>query len=155
MSDSAMPGEALVVDPSQVVHETIEGEVILIQLSQANYYSLAGSGKEIWEMICAGVRPAAIAERLEAAYPQHKGDIPGDVERLLTQLRDEGLVRETSPGTPSASSNGSPPVDAPAPAGGEYVPAKLEKYTDMQDFLLVDPIHDVAPEGWPTLDRGE
>jgi hypothetical protein len=26
---------------------------------------------------------------------------------------------------------------------------KLEKYTDMEDLLLLDPIHDVQEVGWP------
>ena len=26
---------------------------------------------------------------------------------------------------------------------------KLEKYSDMEDLLLLDPIHDVEDEGWP------
>jgi hypothetical protein len=150
-----MPGEALVVNSNQVVHETIEDEVILIQLERANYYSLAGSGKEIWEMICAGIAPAAILERMEAAYQQENGEVAADLERLITQLREEGLVQDAPAEAAHASSNGTPADHTFEPAGGRYVPAKLEKYTDMQDFLLVDPIHDVAPEGWPTLDRGE
>jgi hypothetical protein len=145
----------LTVDPVQVVHETIDDEVIIIQLDRANYYSLAGSGREIWLMICAGLTPAAIVERLEAAYQGDNGDVAADFRQLLAQLSEEGLVQEGATGASATPSNGGPPIDASVPAGGTYAPPKLEKYTDMQDFLLIDPIHDVAAEGWPVVEPGK
>ncbi len=30
-----------------------------------------------------------------------------------------------------------------------YAPPALETYTDMQELLLLDPIHDVDETGWP------
>jgi hypothetical protein len=155
VSDSALPTEPLIVDPSQVVHETIDGEVIIIQLDRANYYSLAGAGAEIWRLICAGLPPATIAGRLEAAYQSDNGRIAADLEELLARLREEGLVQD-APGQPAAASPGSSSdQDISVAADGQYAAPKFEKYTDMQDFLLVDPIHDVAPEGWPTLAPGD
>jgi hypothetical protein len=155
MSESGMPSQSLIVDPSRVVHETIDDEVIIIQLDRANYYSLAGSGREIWQMICAGLTPTTIVERLEAAYQGDNGDIAADVRQLLAQLSEEGLVQEGDTNASAAPSNGGPPVDTAVPAGGTYASPKLEKYTDMQDFLLIDPIHDVAAEGWPTVEPGK
>ena len=40
------------------------------------------------------------------------------------------------------------PVDEPV-GRTPFVDPALEKYTDMQDFLLVDPIHEVSDAGWP------
>ena len=31
----------------------------------------------------------------------------------------------------------------------EFAAPVLRKYTDMQDFLLVDPIHQTTDAGWP------
>ena len=36
----------------------------------------------------------------------------------------------------------------PEPQEG-FVAPQLHKYTDMQELLLLDPIHDVDQEGWP------
>ena len=155
MTKSAIPTEPLIVDPSQVVHETIDGEVIIIQLDRANYYSLGGVGAEIWRLICAGLPPATIAERLEATYQSDNGRIAADLEELLARLREESLVQD-APAQPAAASPGpSSDQDLSVAANGQYAAPKFEKYTDMQDFLLVDPIHDVAPEGWPTLAPGD
>ena len=42
---------------------------------------------------------------------------------------------------------GSAPTQEPKPT---FAPPGLRKFTDMQELLLVDPIHDVQPEaGWP------
>jgi len=30
-----------------------------------------------------------------------------------------------------------------------YLPPIVEKYTDMQDLLMLDPIHDIDETGWP------
>jgi hypothetical protein len=154
MSESGMPNQSLIVDPSRVVHETIDDEVIIIQLDRANYYSLAGSGLDIWRMICAGVPPAEIVSRLEVAYQSDNGEVAADFHRLLAQLREEGLVHDPPNGDAIASA-GDGAADAVIPAGGPYTAPKLEKYTDMQDFLLIDPIHDVAAEGWPTVEPGK
>jgi hypothetical protein len=35
--------------------------------------------------------------------------------------------------------NGRIPFQAPA----------LEKHSDMQDLILLDPVHEVGPRGWP------
>ena len=32
---------------------------------------------------------------------------------------------------------------------GPFVPPTLEKYTDMQDLVLLDPVHEVDERGWP------
>jgi hypothetical protein len=155
MKSDGNVGNALVVDPARVVHETVDGEVIIIQLERANYYSLAGSGREIWEMICAGMAPAAIVERLESAYEADSGEIERDVSQLITRLREEELVAQAGSGGGPAGSTANGEAPVPPLAGGVFLPAKLEKYTDMQDFLMIDPIHEVTAEGWPTVDRSD
>ena len=35
-----------------------------------------------------------------------------------------------------------------------FTPPKVNKYSDMQDLLLLDPIHDVDEKGWPESKDG-
>ena len=131
-------------DPQKVVHETIDGEVILIQLETGNYYSLGGSGAEIWALLREGRSIEQVAERLRASFDAPPGQVEDAVERLASELVDEGLLE---PG-------GDAPGPLPEPNGEvhervPFVEPVLEKYTDMQDFLLVDPIHEVGEAGWP------
>ena len=34
---------------------------------------------------------------------------------------------------------------------GEYQAPSLEKYSDLQDLLLIDPIHEADESGWPSV----
>ena len=51
----------------QAMHETIDGETIVIDLATGTYYSLRGSGPTIWNAVAAGASTETIIERLEAA----------------------------------------------------------------------------------------
>ena len=130
-------------DPRKVVHETIDGEVILIQLDTGCYYSLGGSGAEIWGLLAGGQTPDEAAAALRVRFDAPPGVVEASVAQLAEQLRAEDLLQPDG--------DGPPPQAAAAEPGerGPFVEPVLEKYTDMQDFLLVDPIHDVAEAGWP------
>jgi hypothetical protein len=131
------------VDPSQVVHETIDGEVILIQLEQGNYYSLSGSGPVIWELLCAGLTSEEILDSL--APNGARVDVERQVDTLIRDLLQEELIVPAGD-EPVARSASTPAANG---AGKTFSEPKLEKYSDMQDYLLIDPIHDVTETGWP------
>jgi len=127
----------------QIVHETVDGEVIAIDLDNGSYYSLAGSGPLIWELLAVGASEAELREALTAKF----GDvdaISGDISALLEQLRESGLIveaeREAGAGTGTAETGD----------GATYEAPRFERYTDMKDYFLLDPIHEVdSGSGWP------
>jgi hypothetical protein len=135
------------IDPQKIVHETIDGEVILIHLQTGNYYSLGGSGAAIWSLLAAGATEDEVVSTLRLWYEADPGAIEEAVESLVSQLVTEELLEDGAP----------PRVAPPAQLNGErvaFAPPALEKYTDMQDFLLVDPIHEVGETGWPATPAG-
>ena len=137
------------VDPERVVHETIDGETIIIQLETGTYYSLAGSGAEIWAMVAAGSSTDDVTADLARRYEESPQTLEDAVLELIRELRrEELLLDDPDRGTPGASPNG---AAANASAGGRvpFDPPALQKYTDMQYFLLLDPIHEVDRIGWP------
>jgi hypothetical protein len=130
----------------QVIHETIEGETIIINLVTGTYYSLRGVGREIWTATAEGQSTAAIADTLTTAYGGDTGVVEAVVDSFLRELESEQLVAATeengagsAAGGESSPNGGSLPFEAP----------KLEKYTDMQDIILLDPVHQVDEHGWP------
>jgi hypothetical protein len=125
-----------------VVSETIDGEVIVIHLERGSYFSLRGTAAEVWALVEEGCAEAQIPEALAARYPAAAhGEVAGEVAQFLADLREEGLVVDGD-GAPAAASE-------LAPAGSAFVPPRFEKYTDLQDLIMLDPIHEVEPEGWP------
>jgi hypothetical protein len=132
------------VNSPNVIHETIEGEVVLIDLKTGTYYSLRGVGAAIWEDLVAGAGADEIAGDLRRRYDASDDQIADAVQTLIRELEDEGLVRaeaadEEAVTLPTLEDGGRPPFEMPS----------LEKHTDMQDLILLDPVHEVGAAGWP------
>lgn len=126
----------------EIVHETVDGEVIAIDLDNGSYYSLAGSGPLVWELLAQGASETELREALEARFGGVE-TIAEDIAALIQQLRENGLVVEAEPAEGAV-------VAAPAADDGEaYEAPRFERYTDMKDYFLLDPIHEVDTAGWP------
>lgn len=127
----------------EIVHEAVDGEVIAIDLADGSYYSLAGSGPAIWELLAHGAGEAEIATALAERFEADEAEIAGAVSALLAQLRENGLIvseAEAAAKRPAiAVSDEKLPFEAP----------RLERYNDMKDYFLLDPIHEVDTAGWP------
>lgn len=133
---------------AQVISETLDGEVIMIDLATGVYFSLAGLATEIWSFVQRGYDRNSIIAVLADAYPRSRETVAAKVKEFLEQLEREGLAVETE-----ESANDSA-LAAPTPSvhsGGEFKAPRLEKFTDMAHVILTDPLHDVdAERGWPT-----
>ena len=127
------------------MHETIEGEVILIALDTGTYYSLRGSGADVWEGIGHGASQDEIAAGLQRRYDGLPDEIGKAVAALLAQLEGERLIEAAEEVDESGwdASDGAPATKPP------FVAPVFERHTDMQDLILLDPVHDVTEAGWP------
>lgn len=123
------------VNRPDVVDESVDQEVLIVHLGTGVYYSSRGAGDVAWQLLAAGLTSLETADAM--------GRPAGQVEEFLARLVGEELVRPRS-GEPE----GRAAID---PQGGPLV---LEKYTDMQELLLLDPIHEVEEEGWPRARAG-
>jgi hypothetical protein len=138
------------VDRRRVVHETIEGESIVINMDTGVYYSLEGTGSQIWRALAAGCAPDTIAGWLRNRYEGIPERIEAAVSTLVEELRREGLLQEA---------HESPPDEEPwarvlgngdaVSRHGEFEAPILHRYSDMTDFMVIDPIHEVDQRGWP------
>ncbi len=133
----------------QVIGEVIDDEAILIDLESGSYFSLVGTGALIW----AGIERGATLDDLVASLDRVCGGVPGDtrqqVEAFLADLASHQLIVATDGHTPTA---GGPVEPHPAEAGvtRAYQPPTLQRFDDMQELILLDPIHEVdEQEGWP------
>lgn len=129
----------------RVMHETLDGETIVIDLSTGTYFSLRGSAPAIWHALETGASCEAILDRLEHHYDAAREELAEASDAFLAQLEAENLIV----GNP----HGGEPATEPAIFGAEtraaFEPPLLEKYEDMQDIILLDPVHMVDDHGWP------
>lgn len=134
------------VNEPDVVFETFDEEIVAVNLETGNYYSLSKTGPQIWMAIAEGCALDEIVENLHSTYLGERAIVAAATTSFLERLISEQLlVEEASPGptrgpaaalTPSAETR---PFESPV----------IENYSDMQDLLMLDPIHDVDPAGWP------
>jgi hypothetical protein len=130
-----------------VIHETIDGETIIIDLANGTYYSLVGAGPTIWDAITAGATTAGVVERALEAFEADRAEITPAVEAFLQELENQELIAVTDNGAGAAPVTGeraSTPTERLP-----FVAPRLETYTDMQDIILLDPVHKVDDRGWP------
>jgi hypothetical protein len=161
-----MPHEHLTVNTTQVVHETIDGETILIHLGSGAYYSLAGCGADIWELLAAGAGVEEVVASTQTRYDADPEQIAQPVRALIDELLAEELILDAPSTDPRNAQPGGETTETTtvSPAGVDqsefatrapFVAPVLHKYTDMQQFMLVDPLHDVEQDvGWPHLKDG-
>jgi hypothetical protein len=135
------------VNQPAVIHQTIEGETVIIHLERGLYYSLDEIGAEIWQGLALGSTAAEVSDRLAQRYPAQRADVDTSVGMLVERLVAEELIVRGE----RADGNGSAHDGAASNprADGPFRAPRLERFEDLQDLLLLDPIHAVDESGWP------
>jgi hypothetical protein len=134
---------------SHVINEVIDGEAVMIDLATGSYYSLNDIGSAIWASIEGGAAHTQIVETLAQRYDAPLPAIERAVDELLDRLQQEGLVA-VAPAEAPAPTSLAPETTGTSGQRLPFEPPKLDKYDDMQDLILLDPVHEVQQDrGWP------
>ena len=137
------------INAPQVAHEVIADEAMIIDFDSGAYYSVEGTGAEIWVMACSGDSGEEITAALAARYRTDSSQLVEAVDAFVRRLAEEGLLR---PAQGKGETVRNPAAEPPLLAAGSdclFQKPHLRKDTDMEDLLLLDPIHDVNEHGWP------
>jgi len=113
-----------------VLDEVFDGEAVLVHLGTGRYYALSPAATDVWAALGSGADWAELTAAVDVAGPE----LADFVHRLV----EDQLVT----------------ADGDLPARPEVVSADgptFDVFTDMQDLLLLDPIHDINLDGsgWP------
>lgn len=137
------PETRYTINSPMVIQETMDGEAVIVNLETGTYYSLDNSGGRIWNLLLDGASASEITAMFCRTSTSSRDDIQRAVTDLVEQLCREALL---------VAANRTPMVST-EDSGGErqpFVPPVLHTYTDMQELLLLDPIHEVDDTtGWP------
>lgn len=139
------------VNSPQVISETVGGETIIVNLASGHYFSLQATAVEVWNGLERGDAAESIVHELEHRYEAKDGEIEAAVKKLIEDFAGAELIVEDASGN-GAGSGGLPPQDV-----GERVPfvaPSFATFTDMQDIILLDPVHEVDTQGWPHASTG-
>ena len=130
----------LILENSElVVSDVIDGETMILNMEAGNYYNLSETAASLWQAIRECADEEKLLQALLAAFPQEdKEELSQDFQAFLNSLKEEKLVIETDK------------VGEPAVLFAQlYTSPKIQRYTDLQDLLLIDPIHEADESGWP------
>ncbi|GAB5561863.1 MAG: PqqD family protein [Synoicihabitans sp.] len=128
--------------------EDCDGEIIVINLASGNYYSIRGSICHYWSELIAGRSTVEIINHVAATFSLSEDDVRPTVGKIVQQLLEEKILRPATAETPT----GDITISGTA---GKYEAPSLERYDDMQDLLLLDPVHEVDVTGWPHRPESE
>jgi coenzyme PQQ synthesis protein D (PqqD) len=134
------------INSPAVASEVIEGEAVIMNLKSGVYFSTRQIGGLLWSWIEQGMSVSAMVHALAGTSESGPEIVEQAVARFIAKLLEHDLIRELASDAP-VPLFGPPPL----PAGTVFAAPVLDVYTDMQDLLLLDPIHDVDEAvGWPS-----
>ena len=124
-------------------HERLEDEVIAIDLDTGAYFALDGVAAVCWSMLAAGGAVDAVVEMTAADFGVARDTVRSDVQRFVAELVQVHLLtpvdREPLPIESAPAMNPTSEYRAPA----------IERFDDLEELLVLDPIHEVDEAGWP------
>lgn len=133
----------------QVVSDFVDGEVVAVNLESGTYFALYGTSALVWEFLIHGATPREIVDTL-VPDPADRLNAHGQLEAFASQLLHHDLLclRESGHGPETLAF---PPVLP----GRPWERLQLHAHSDLQDILLLDPVHDTSDAGWPQAQGDE
>ncbi|MDR1167966.1 MAG: hypothetical protein LBK53_03630 [Heliobacteriaceae bacterium] len=130
-----------VLNEEKMFADITDGVAIVINSETGIYYGMNGFGTTVFENIINGVSTENILSALKSL-----SGAPADIEEIFNTfvkaLADNELI--ITGGTGDSAAN----INAEAAAEDKFTP-DVREYSDAQELLLADPIHEVKEEtGW-------
>jgi Coenzyme PQQ synthesis protein D (PqqD) len=126
-----------------VIRETIDGETIMVNLDTGSYYWLDPLASYLCGSIEDGASVEELLEEVTRRFPADRSDVEREVLQLVDRLAEENLL------VPSDGPEPSEVTPREFPELATFDAPVFKVYTDMQELLLLDPVHDVGVAGWP------
>jgi len=124
-----------------VTSERFDDEVVLVNFDSGRYHSLRGSAVPLWQWLATG---ASLDVLITSAQQSFEGDgeaIATAVRTFISDLEREHLI------VPAAGNHSDSPLECLERQ--PFQAPVLSTFSDMQELLLLDPIHEVDEAGWP------
>lgn len=134
----------LQINAPGVIHESIDGEVVIVNVDKGLYFSSDGVGAKLWSMIADAESVDSLIKWTGETYDTPADVVNADIQAFVSQLQENELVTPVDV-APEA-------IDSPeSPTPSAYAKPELNVYSDMEELLLLDPVHDAGEEGWPNV----
>jgi len=123
-----------------VIFDVQDEQAVLIDLESGHYFRLDRDATRLWTLLAGPTTLEAVAAACE-----NRDELEPELTAIADDLVARGLLREARP------EDGDDPI-VPAWRYGGF---GLDEFTDLEDILGLDPIHEADPElGWPHTSAG-
>ena len=127
-----------------IIYQEMDDEIVIINLETGTYYQLNAAAAWLWKAIEAYCPADQMQSWFLVRYQGDPEETAASIQTLLQQLQNELLI-----GLGEVDENWILPESSPPTDRLPYRNPVMNKFTDMQDLLLLDPIHEVDESGWP------
>lgn len=128
---------------NNIISDVFGEEVVLVNLESGVYYSLKYSAAQIWIRLINQYSPTEILTDLIQIYQVDENDLMSDINLFFTQLLEDKIIKIASETEKKSIEFNSKGILV------NYTSPVVEAFSDMQEILLLDPVHDVDKAGWP------
>jgi len=88
----AITNRRLHANPSALSTVSATGALAILDAPSGRFYTLNDVGARVWDLLCEGATLASIVGQLEREYDVSVDVLHADVERLLGELANAGLI---------------------------------------------------------------
>jgi hypothetical protein len=128
---------------NNILSDVFGEEVVLVNLDSGMYYSLRGSATQIWIRLFNQYSLIEILADLIQIYQVTENQLITDINLFVTQLLELKIIKTVTDAERKKIDFISKDVLI------DYSTPVVEIFSDMQEILLLDPVHDVDKSGWP------
>lgn len=121
-------------EPS-VIFDEMEGTTVVINLVTGKYFRLNEPSSRFWELLKEPTTYEQMARTCE-----NSDDFAREWPRILSQLQEHQLIRHITSSDPRQTND----------PRWTFQSFELEVFSDLEEILRLDPVHEADPEkGWP------
>ncbi|CCB86988.1 MULTISPECIES: PqqD family protein [Parachlamydia] len=121
-----------------VTYQILAEEIVIVHLETGTYYSLDYVGTFIWNGLMNGYPTQQILEDIYTHYEEVPETTEKEIIAFVLQLQEEKLIVQQK--EIELTFNFYHPYSQPLSIKSPFVSPCLNKYTEMQELLLLDPL---------------
>ena len=133
------PDTLFAINSPSVIFDEADGDIVIINLVSGHYFRMDAASGALWKTFASEQTAASIT-----AACTNGSELSSSLPGILDDLVLHDLLRVTVAGQPHS------PATLAQLDAWTFAGFTLENFTDLEDILGLDPIHEVDPErGWP------
>ncbi len=132
---------------TNIINDIFGEEVVLVNLESGVYYSLRSSATQIWKGIIYQYSIEELVIDLMEIYQANENELLAEVQQFIQTLLEKKIIKEADFDHKIIVES------APMSEKVAFLSPIIETFSDMQEILLLDPVHDVDKAGWPISNK--